>query len=109
MRMSIVTASLAAVLSATPMARACEPVLRECLPDRVVYPAYTPEGLRLGTVSARVRQIVPLQRSRFTGQPIPVVYNNPTSLPGAVDPYVERVPLPRVRPFKTQAVFPKGY
>lgn len=109
MRLSIVAASLAAVLSATATASACETILRECLPDTVLYPAYTPEGLRLGTVTARVRHIVPLQRSRFTDQPIPVVYNSPASLPGAVDPYVERVPLPRVSPSRTQAVFPRGY
>ena len=109
MRLSIVTAALAALVSAPPTAWACDPAARECLPDRVVFPAYTPEGLLVGIVSARVRTVMPLQRSRFTGQPIPVVYNNPASLPGAIDPYVERVPLPRVAPFKTQAVFPRGY
>ena len=109
MRLSIVTASLLAVLSAVPVARACEAGARDCPPATVVYPAYTPEGLRIGSVSARVRPIVPLQRSRFTGHPMPVVYNNPASLPGAIDPYVELVPLPRVAPFKTQAVFPRGY
>lgn len=109
MRFSIATASLLALLSAVPVARASEAELQDCPPARVVYPAYTPEGLRIGTVSARVRPILPLQRSRFTGQPIPVIYANPGSLPGAVDPYVALVPLPRMAPFKTQAVFPRGY
>lgn len=109
MRLSIVSVSLAAVLLGPAAARACEPAVHACLSDRVTYPAYTAEGLRVGTVEARVRHFVPLERSRFTGQPLPVVFNNPGSLPGAIDPYVELVPLPRARPFDTQAVYPRGY
>lgn len=100
---------LTAGLLAAPAARACEPVRAECLPRVVVFPAYTAEGRRVGTVEAPVRRIMPLERSRFTGQPLPVVYNNPGSLPGSVDPELVLVPLPRVAPFKTQAVYPRGY
>ncbi len=110
MRQSTVFASvLAAALLAAPLARACEPIVAECLPRVVVFPAYTAEGLRVGTVEARVRPVERLQRSRFTGRPVTVVFNNPGSRPGLVDPYLERIPLPRVRPFDTEAVYPRGY
>ena len=65
--------------------------------------------MRVGTVEAPVSHIMRLERSRFTGQPLSVVYNNPSSLPGSVDPELVLVPLPRVAPFKTQAVYPRGY
>lgn len=94
---------------ASPSARACDPVTTECLPVAVAYPAYTPEGLRVGTVAARVRPPYRLETSRFTGQPRTVVFNDPGTLPGSVDPEFRLVPLPRVPRFHTQAVFPRGY
>lgn len=110
MRLTLALASaLSAGLLAAPAAWACDPVRSECLPRIVVFPAYTAEGLRVGTVEAPVRHVMRLARSRFTGQPLPVLYNNPGSRPGAVDPELVLVPLPRVAPFKTQAVYPRGY
>lgn len=99
----------ALALLASPPARACDPVTTECLPAVVVFPAYTPEGVRVGTVVARVRPPYPLELSRFTGQPRTVVFNDPGSLPGSVDPEIQLVPLPRVPRFHTQAVYPRGY
>lgn len=101
--------ALVAGLTAVPAARACDPVRTECLPRIVVFPAYTPEGLRVGTVQAPVRPIVRLERSRATGAPLPVLFNNPGLLPGSVSPELELVPLPHAKPYKTQAVYPRGY
>jgi len=56
-----------------------------------------------------VRRLPRLERSRSTGQPLTVGFNNPGSFPGAVDPYVELVPLPRVPRSSTQAAYPQGY
>lgn len=107
------TTALAATLLAgatlAPAARACDAVHARCLPRVVVFPAYTAEGLRVGTVEAPVRPIIRLERSRFTGAALPVLYNNPGLRPGSVSPELELVPLPRVRPYSTQAVYPRGY
>ena len=75
----------------------------------VVVPAYTPDGVRVGTVVVRTRPPYRLETSRFTGQPRTVVFNSPGSLPGSVDPEFALVPLRRAPPFHTQAVYPRGY
>lgn len=97
-----------AALSPATAARACG-VATECLPGSVAFPAYTPEGRRVGTVVARVARPLELEPSRYTGQPRTVVFNDPGSFPGAVDPGLTLVPLPRVKRFDTQAVYPRGY
>ena len=102
-------AAVAFGLLASTSAWACDPVVIECLRPVTLYPAYTPEGLRVGTVVARVRVPLQLERSRFTGQPITVVYNDPGRFRGTVDPEIELVPLPRVARSRTQAVYPRGY
>ncbi len=108
--MRISTLALAAAtLSACTAARACNGVVTECLPAAVAFPAYTPEGLRVGTVVARVAQPLRLEPSRYTGQPRTVVFNDPGSFPGAVDPRLTLVPLPRAKRFDTRGVYPKGY
>ena len=103
------TVLLAAALAAPTAALACDPVAVECLPPVVAFPAYTPEGFRVGTVEARVARFDPSERSRFTGQPRTVVFNDPGSLPGAVDPGLTLVPLPRVKRFDTRGAYPSGY
>jgi hypothetical protein len=108
-RTAIRAFTAAALIVPAVSARACEPVATACLPTVVVFPAYTPEGDRIGTVAARVRPPYPLERSRFTGQPVTVAYNNPGSLPGSVDPEFTLMPLPRVPQFHTRAVYPRGY
>lgn len=108
-RRTAIGAFTAVALLAPASAHACEPVPTGCLPTVVVFPAYTPEGERIGTVTARVKPPFPLERSRFTGQPVTVVYNDPGSLPGSVDPGLTLVPLPRVPHFHTRAVYPRGY
>lgn len=108
------TTALAAALlaagaaSAALPARACG-VRTECLPPTVAFPAYTAEGRRVGTVEARVVPPPELEASRFTGQPRTVVFNDPGRFPGAVDPGLTLVPLPRAKRFDTQAVYPRGY
>ena len=109
MRIFTLLSALAVALPVASAARACDPVVAGCLPAVVVFPATTPEGLRVGTVEAPVRVPYPLEISRFTGQPRTVVFNNPGSVPGAVDPGLTLVPLPRTPRFHTQAVFPRGY
>ena len=106
---TVLPSALALALLASPAARACDPAATECPKAVAVFPAYTPEGLRVGTVTARVRPLPPLERSRFTGQPRTVIFNDPGSLPGSVDPGFTLVPLPRVPLFHTQAVYPRGY
>ena len=101
-------ASLAALFAPSAV-QACDPFVAACLPAAVVFPAYTPEGNRIGTIEARIRLPYALERSRFTGQSVPVVYNNPRSLPGSVDPEFRLVPLSQARHFQTQAVYPRGY
>ncbi len=102
-------AALAATLLATSSGLACDPGFSACRPAVVVFPVVTPEGIPIGSIEARVRPSLPLERSRFTGQPLTVVDNNPGRLAGAVDPTVELVPLPRAKPSRTRAVYPKGY
>lgn len=102
-------AAVAFGLLASTSAWACDPVETECLRPVTFYPAYTAEGLRVGTVVARVRVPLRLERSRFTGQPITVVYNGPGRFPGSVDPEIELMPLPHVPRSHTQAVYPRGY
>ena len=110
MRHTTVAASAAlALILAASAARACEPASPECLPRIVVFPSYTPEGSRIGAVEAPVRPMRHLEMSRFTGQPLTVLFNNPGSAPGSVDRGLVLMPLPRVKPFKTQAVYPRGY
>lgn len=110
MRLFTVSASaLLATLSAVPGARACEVGMATCPPPGVAFPAYTPEGLRIGTVEAPAPRPLRLERSRSTGQPVTVVFNNPESMPGAVDPELTLVRLPRVGRSSTQAVYPRGY
>ncbi|WP_237480522.1 hypothetical protein [Lichenibacterium dinghuense] len=109
MRRTALFLAAIAGLSAPTAARACDPVVTECLPAVVVFPAYTHEGIRVGTVEARVAQPLALERSRYTGQPRTVVFNDPGSMPGAVDPGLTLVPLPRVKRYATQAAYPAGY
>lgn len=109
MRPSSVLLVSAALALGSPAAQACDPVVTACLPAVVAFPAYTPEGLRVGTVVARVAQPMPLERSRSTGQPRTVVFNNPGSLPGSVDPGLTLVPLPRAKRFDTRGAYPRGY
>ena len=82
---------------------------QSCRRDVVVFPAYTPEGLRIGSVGAAVRREPALEISRTTGQPLSVLYNDPTREPGAVDPDLYLMALPRARPSRTRAVYPVGY
>ncbi len=110
MRSSIQCCAAVAIgLLASTSARACDPVVTECLRPVTLYPAYTPEGLRVGTVVARVRLPLRLERSRFTGQPITVVYNEPGRFPESIDPEIALVPLPHVARSHTEAVYPRGY
>ncbi len=110
MRASIVAAATAcSILVAASAAQACVPLPAACLPRVVVFPAYIPWGLRIGSVRAPVRQLPRLEVSRFTGLPLTVVFNNPGSLPGAIDPYIELVRLPRVPRSTTLAAYPQGY
>ena len=110
MRLFTVSASaVLAMLSVAPSARACEGGVAACPGPRIAFPAYTTEGLRIGTVEAPSRRLPRLERSRSTGQPLTVVFNNPESVPGAVDPEVTLVRLPRVARSTTQAVYPRGY
>ncbi len=110
MRHTTVAALAALALTvAAPAVRACEPAGPGCTPRTVVFPFYTPEGERIGAVEATVRTMRHLEVSRFTGQPLTVLFNDPASVPGAVDPELMLVPLPRAKPFKTQAVYPRGY
>ncbi len=90
-------------------ADACQPSFQGCGPAVVVFPAYTPEGMRIGTVEAGVHRPPFLERSRITGQPLTVIYNTPTLEPGAVDPGLTLMALPYVRPARTTAVYPVGY
>jgi hypothetical protein len=96
---TLAAVAVASLLTAS-AARACDPVMTECLPAVVVFPAVTPEGVRVGTVEAPVRRVIPFERSRFTGLPLTVVYNDPARWPAVVDPIVELVPLPRPRRLK---------
>ena len=102
-------AVLAVALLASPLAHACEPVVAPCVGPVVVVPAYTPEGLRIGTLEARIRPVLRLERSHFTGQPLTVIYNNPGRLPGAIDPTLELMPLLPGRHLSSRAVYPTGY
>ena len=103
-------AALVLGLSASSSALACDPVATTCPPALTVYPAFTPEGIRVGTIVMRVRPPLALERSRFTGQPLTVVYNDPGRVPGSVDPVWEIVPLPHVaHRDRTRAVFAHGY
>ena len=90
-------------------ARACGPTLQGCGRDIVVFPAYTPEGLRIGSVGAVIRLEPRLEISRTTGRPLTVIYNNPTREPGAEDAEVTLMALPRVKLSRTRAVYPVGY
>lgn len=110
MRLFTVSASaFLAALSVAPSARACGFGVAACPQPSIAFPAYTTEGLRIGTVEAPLRRSPRLERSRSTGQPSTVVFNNPESMPGAIDPEVTLVRLPRVAPATTQAVYPRGY
>ena len=90
-------------------ARACDPAFQGCGREVVVFPAYTPEGLRIGSVDATVHSAPLLESSPTTGQPLTVIYNNPTREPGAIDPGFTLMALPRVSPSRTRAVYPVGY
>ena len=110
MRHATVTACAVLALSlAAPAARACAPADLGCPPRTLVFPSYTPEGERIRTAEAPVRPTRHPEVSRFTGQPLAGLFNNPGSVPGSVDRDLALVPLPRVKPFKTQAVYPRGY
>ena len=89
-------------------ARALDAV-SNCERDVVVFPAYTPEGRRIGSVEARLRRAPALEISRTTGQPLTVLYNDPTREPGVVDPDVYLMALPQAHASRTRAVFPVGY
>ncbi len=90
-------------------ARACDPVVQGCGRNIVVFPAYTSEGRRIGSVADVVRRRPTLEISRTTGQPLTVMYNDPTRVSGAVDPDLILMPLPRARSSRTRAVYPVGY
>ena len=97
------------LVSVAGAARACDPSFQGCGPAVVVFPAYTPEGLRIGSVDAVMQRRPLLESSRTTGQPLTVIYNDPTREPGAVDPGVTLMALPHVSPSRTRAVYPVGY
>lgn len=64
----------------------------------ITYPVCTEEGYcNLGIVEVWPGPAVPRQWSPITGQPLPVVYNNPTTVYGAVDPGLVLMHLPRHR------------
>ena len=84
-------------------------LFQSCGRDVVVFPATTTEGLPIGSVAARIRRQPTLDISRTTGRPLTILYNDPTREPGAVDPDVFLMPLPRARPSRTEAVYPVGY
>ena len=105
---AVVALTACSILLTDSVVKAC-PVPVACLPAVVMFPAYTPEGLRIGTVEARVRRLPRFEVSQFTGQPMTVIFNDPARFPGAVDPYVELVRLPHVPRSKTQAAYPEGY
>lgn len=90
-------------------ARACDPAFQRCDRNIVVFPAYTPEGLRIGSVADMIYRRPILEISRTTGQPVTVLYNDPTRIAGAVDPDLTLMPLPSARPSRTRAVYPVGY
>lgn len=108
-RRAYLCAITVAALLAPAAARAADLASTACPPAVVVFPAYTPEGSRVGTIVERVGPPYRLERSRFTGQPRTVVFNDPGSLPGSVDPEFTLVPLRRVHQFHTRAVYPRGY
>lgn len=110
MRSSILCcAALAVGLLASAHARACDPAVTGCLPAVTVFPAFTHEGVRVGTVVAPVRPTLPLERSLFTGQPQTVVYNHPGSPVDWADCPLVLMPLSRMRHVHAQAVDPHGY
>ena len=101
------------LVSAAVLASSCSAVpareLPACPPAVVEAPAYTVEEAWIGTVETRVGSPHRLERSPFTGQPIPVVYNDPGRIPEAVDPGFELVLLPRVGHRRTRvAHYPRG-
>lgn len=100
-------AALAALDGAS--ARACDGVAGACLPPVAAYPAFTPEGLRVGTVEAAVRLPPTLETSAFTGQPITVVYNDPGRLPGCVEPGLTLVRLAPAGHARTRTVLRRRY
>ena len=102
-------ATIAGLLATGHAARACVPSFESCGRGVVVFPAYTPEGLRIGTVADRIQRPPFLEISRITGRPLTILYNNPTRETGAVDPNLYLMSLPRVRPSRTRAVYPVGY
>lgn len=106
---TVAAATACSILFTASMAQACEPLTTTCPRRVVIFPAYTPWGLRIGTVEAPVRQLPRLERSRFTGQPLTVAFNNPGSYPGSVDPGFELVRLPHVPRSTTQGAYPRGY
>ena len=109
MRLFTVSAlALLAAVSSVPGASACEVAVATC-PPVIAFPVYTTEGARIGTLEAPLRRRPRLELSRITGQPLTVVFNNPESVPGAVDPELILVQLPRVARSTTQAVYPRGY
>ncbi len=90
-------------------ARACNPIDQDCGRRVVVFPSYTPEGLRIGSVRAETYRGPELEISRTTGQPQTVLYNNPTREPCSVDPDLYLMALPHARSSHTRAVYPVGY
>ena len=98
--MRAINAFRAAVVLAilfSPAAKACDVATPGCRPAAAMVPVSTSEGFTIGSVAVRVRPSYPLERSRFTGQPLSVIYNDPGRLPGLVDPDLELVSLPRAQ------------
>lgn len=106
-RPTLLVAALGAALAA-PSALAC-PAERACAPAVVVWPAYTVSGRWVGAVEAPVQRRPRLELGRITGQPLTVIYENPSRHPGAIDPYLTLVRLPHGGRSDTQGGYPVGY
>ena len=107
--MTIAALSIAALVGGVSAAASCEPVTLGCTASEVVWPLYTQNGRRLGAVDAREHRLPSLEVSRYTGQPLSVIYDHPGSRPGAIDPYMRLVPLPRTKRSDTVGAYPVGY
>ena len=110
--MRLKTTAAAAILSlggSFSGAMACDLSADNCLRSTVVWPLYTLNGRPLGAVEALVRRPPRLQISRDTGQPLAVIYDNPDSRPGSVEPYLHLEPLRHVGRSDTVGAYPVGY
>ena len=110
MRVRMIAALAALTLSAgVSGAEACGGYDDVCAPSVVVWPVFTETGRHIGVVEAPVQPLPHFGTSHSNGQPVTVVYNNPDTLPGSVDPYLHLVPLPHVKRSSTIGAYPVGY